>query len=56
MSFDREAANKILAWIGRDELAQLGCDPTGIPSPTRTARRSRSPSAIEHGRRPERMA
>jgi acetylornithine deacetylase/succinyl-diaminopimelate desuccinylase-like protein len=34
MSFDREAAKKILAQIGRDELAQLGCDLTSIPSPT----------------------
>ena len=34
MSFDQEAAKKVLAQIDRDELAQLGCDLTSIPSPT----------------------
>jgi acetylornithine deacetylase/succinyl-diaminopimelate desuccinylase-like protein len=34
MSFDREAAKKVLAQIDRAELAQLGCDLTSIPSPT----------------------
>lgn len=34
MTFDAEAAQKILAQIDRDELAQLGCDLANIPSPT----------------------
>jgi len=34
MSFDPEAAEKVLQLIDRDELAQLGCDLTSIPSPT----------------------
>ncbi len=34
MALDREAAKKVLAHIDRDELAQLGCDLTSIPSPT----------------------
>jgi acetylornithine deacetylase/succinyl-diaminopimelate desuccinylase-like protein len=34
MSLDQEAARKVLAQINRDELAQLGCDLTSIPSPT----------------------
>ena len=34
MTIDLEAANKVLAQIDRDELAQLGCDLTSIPSPT----------------------
>ncbi len=34
MTFDAEAAQKVLAQIDRDELAQLGCDLTNIPSPT----------------------
>jgi acetylornithine deacetylase/succinyl-diaminopimelate desuccinylase-like protein len=34
MALDKEAAKRILAEIDRDELAQLGCDLTGIPSPT----------------------
>jgi acetylornithine deacetylase/succinyl-diaminopimelate desuccinylase-like protein len=34
MSFDHEAAEKVLQLIDRDELAQLGCDLTSIPSPT----------------------
>jgi len=34
MSFDPEAAEKVLQYIDRDELAQLGCDLTSIPSPT----------------------
>jgi acetylornithine deacetylase/succinyl-diaminopimelate desuccinylase-like protein len=34
MPLDQEAARKILAQIDRDELAQLGCDLTSIPSPT----------------------
>src|SRR5256885_10110220 len=34
MPLDQEAAKKILAQIDRDELAQLGCDLTSIPSPT----------------------
>jgi acetylornithine deacetylase len=34
MPVDKEAAKKILAQIDRDELAQLGCDLTSIPSPT----------------------
>jgi acetylornithine deacetylase/succinyl-diaminopimelate desuccinylase-like protein len=33
-ALDKEAAKKILAEIDRDELAQLGCDLTCIPSPT----------------------
>jgi acetylornithine deacetylase/succinyl-diaminopimelate desuccinylase-like protein len=34
MSFDPEAAEKVLQYIDRDELAQLGCNLTSIPSPT----------------------
>ena len=34
MGFDKEAAQKVLAEIDRNELAQLGCDLTSIPSPT----------------------
>ncbi len=34
MALDKEAAKKVLAQIDRDELAQLGCDLTNIPSPT----------------------
>ncbi len=34
MPLDEHAAKKILAEIDRDELAQLGCDLTNIPSPT----------------------
>ncbi|HEY7299420.1 MAG TPA: M20/M25/M40 family metallo-hydrolase [Xanthobacteraceae bacterium] len=34
MALDQEAAKKILACIDRNELAQLGCDLTSIPSPT----------------------
>jgi acetylornithine deacetylase/succinyl-diaminopimelate desuccinylase-like protein len=34
MPLDQEAAKKVLAQIDRDELAQLGCDLTSIPSPT----------------------
>ena len=34
MPVNQEAAKKILACIDRNELAQLGCDLTSIPSPT----------------------
>ena len=34
MTLDKELAKKVLAEIDRDELAQLGCDLTSIPSPT----------------------
>src|SRR6201981_329711 len=34
MPFNDEATKKILACIDRNELAQLGCDLTRIPSPT----------------------
>ena len=34
MALDQAAAKKILAHIDRNELAQLGCDLTSIPSPT----------------------
>jgi acetylornithine deacetylase/succinyl-diaminopimelate desuccinylase-like protein len=34
MALDKEAAKTVLAQIDRDELAQLGCDLTSIPSPT----------------------
>jgi len=34
MPIDKDAAQRILAQIDRDELAQLGCDLTSIPSPT----------------------
>ncbi|HEU4340081.1 MAG TPA: M20/M25/M40 family metallo-hydrolase [Candidatus Binatia bacterium] len=34
MAIDASTARKILAHIDRDELAQLGCDLTSIPSPT----------------------
>jgi acetylornithine deacetylase len=34
MALDPETAKKVLAQIDRDELAQLGCDLTSIPSPT----------------------
>ena len=34
MAPDSDAARRVLAHIDRDELAQLGCDLTDIPSPT----------------------
>src|SRR6266704_179882 len=34
MGFNKDAAQKVLAEIDRNELAQLGCDLTSIPSPT----------------------
>ena len=34
MAIDKDAATKVLAQIDRNELAQLGCDLTSIPSPT----------------------
>ena len=34
MPLDRDLAQRILAQIDRNELAQLGCDLTSIPSPT----------------------
>jgi acetylornithine deacetylase/succinyl-diaminopimelate desuccinylase-like protein len=34
MALDTDTAKKVLAEINRDELAQLGCDLTRIPSPT----------------------
>jgi acetylornithine deacetylase/succinyl-diaminopimelate desuccinylase-like protein len=34
MALDKEAAERVLAQIDRNELAQLGCDLTSIPSPT----------------------
>lgn len=34
MALDEEAAKKVIDQIDRDELAQLGCDLTSIPSPT----------------------
>ena len=34
MAIDKELADKVLAQIDRDELAQLACDITDIPSPT----------------------
>jgi acetylornithine deacetylase/succinyl-diaminopimelate desuccinylase-like protein len=34
MAFDKQAAKDVLAQIDRDEIAQLGCDLTSIPSPT----------------------
>jgi acetylornithine deacetylase/succinyl-diaminopimelate desuccinylase-like protein len=34
MAFEQEAAKRVLAQIDRDELAQLACDLTSIPSPT----------------------
>jgi len=34
MAIDKDAADKVLAQIDRNELAQLGCDLTSIPSPT----------------------
>jgi acetylornithine deacetylase/succinyl-diaminopimelate desuccinylase-like protein len=34
MPIDKNAAQKVLAELDRDELAQLGCDLTSIPSPT----------------------
>jgi acetylornithine deacetylase/succinyl-diaminopimelate desuccinylase-like protein len=34
MPLDKQAAHKVLDQINRDELAQLGCDLTSIPSPT----------------------
>ena len=34
MAFDSDVAKKVFAQIDRDELAQLGCDLTSIPSPT----------------------
>jgi acetylornithine deacetylase len=34
MALDKEVAKRVLAQIDRNELAQLGCDLTSIPSPT----------------------
>src|SRR5262252_8490405 len=34
MALDQAAARQVLAQIDRNELAQLGCDLTSIPSPT----------------------
>jgi acetylornithine deacetylase/succinyl-diaminopimelate desuccinylase-like protein len=34
MAFDKDIASNVLSQIDRDELAQLGCDLTSIPSPT----------------------
>jgi acetylornithine deacetylase len=34
MAFDSDVAKKVFTQIDRDELAQLGCDLTSIPSPT----------------------
>ena len=34
MALDREATNKVLAQIDKNELAQLACDLVNIPSPT----------------------
>jgi acetylornithine deacetylase/succinyl-diaminopimelate desuccinylase-like protein len=34
MAIDKDAAKKVLAQIDRNELAQVGCDLTSIPSPT----------------------
>src|SRR2546428_1853667 len=34
MALDKDTTKKVLAQIDRDELAQLGCDLTSIPSPT----------------------
>src|SRR5688572_5047101 len=34
MALDNDTVKKVLAQIDRDELAQLGCDLTSIPSPT----------------------
>jgi acetylornithine deacetylase/succinyl-diaminopimelate desuccinylase-like protein len=34
MSLDKDLARRVLAHIDRNELAQLGCDLTSIPSPT----------------------
>jgi acetylornithine deacetylase/succinyl-diaminopimelate desuccinylase-like protein len=34
MALDKELARRVLARIDRDELAELGCDLTSIPSPT----------------------
>lgn len=34
MAIDQQSAARLLAHIDRDELAQLGCDLTSIPSPT----------------------
>src|SRR5437762_2179883 len=34
MALDKDTAKKVLAQIDRDELAQLACDLTSIPSPT----------------------
>ncbi|MGH7853087.1 MAG: M20/M25/M40 family metallo-hydrolase, partial [Candidatus Binatia bacterium] len=34
MALDNDAVKKVLQQIDRDEIAQLGCDLTGIPSPT----------------------
>ena len=34
MALDNPTAQKVLAQIDRDELAQLGADLTSIPSPT----------------------
>ena len=34
MTINKKLADKVLARIDRDELAQLACDLTDIPSPT----------------------
>lgn len=34
MALDKQVAQKLLAQIDRNELAQLGCELTSIPSPT----------------------
>ena len=34
MALNKKAAKQVLAYIDRDELAQLGCDLVNIPSPT----------------------
>ena len=34
MSIDKESAEKILAHLDKDEIAQLACDLVNIPSPT----------------------
>src|SRR5215211_7235286 len=34
MALNKEAAKQVLAQLDRDELAQLACDLTSIPSPT----------------------
>ncbi len=45
MPLDEHAAKKVLAEINRDELAQLGCDLTNIPSPTGHALLTQEPNA-----------